>query len=155
MYFVQCNDYPKCINNINDLEKDTENVFKAQDFGDFQFYSKQYEPKTKYNDLSPYGYTQNLLYVYCPEDSVDGYCQFEILVYSDYEEIVIPGQHLHLSQERTAAYEGGLPADQPAGVHQRGVCHCKDCWPKDVRELQPAVWHQLHCRDAHQSLWPQ
>ena len=89
MYFVQCNDYPKCINNINDLEKATENVFKAQDFGDFQFYSKQYEPKTKYKDLSPYGYTQNLLYVYCHEETIDDYCQFEILTYSDYEEINI------------------------------------------------------------------
>ena len=88
MYFVQCNDYPNCINNINDLVKDTENVFKAQEFDDFQFYSKQYDSKTKYKDLAPYGYSQNLLYVHCPEDT-DDYCQFEILIYSDYEEINI------------------------------------------------------------------
>ena len=89
MYFVQCDDYPNCVSNYGDLQKDSQNVFKAEDFGDFQFYTKEYDPKTKQKDLAPYSYSQNLLYVYCPEDSVDGYCQFEILVYSDYEEIVI------------------------------------------------------------------
>ena len=89
MYFVQCNDYPNCIKNINDLETDTTNAFKAQDFGDFQYYSKQYDPKKKYKDLAPYGNSQNLLYVYCPENNEDDYCQFEILTYSDLEEIII------------------------------------------------------------------
>ena len=36
-----------------------------------------------------------------------------------------------------------------------GLKMCQDCRPEDVRELQPAVRHQLHCRDAHQPLWPQ
>ena len=89
MYFVQCKNYPACINNINDLEKDTENAFKAQDFGDFQYYSKEYDPNKKYKDLAPYGYSQNLLYVFCHEDTIDDYCQFEILTYNDNEEIVI------------------------------------------------------------------
>ena len=89
MYFVQCNDYPNCIRNIDDLKKDIENVFKAQDFGDFQFYSKEYDPKQKYKDLAPYGNSQNLLYVYCPENNNEEYCQFEILTYSDLEEIII------------------------------------------------------------------
>ena len=50
------------------------------------------------------------------------------------------------------AHEGGLSSYQPTRVHQRGVRHRQNCGPEDVRELQPAVWHQLHSRDAHQSL---
>ena len=46
--------------------------------------------------------------------------------------VIVPGQHLHLPQERPAAHEGGLPVDQSAGVHQRGVCHSQDSRPKDV-----------------------
>ena len=85
MYILQCDDYPNCPNKINDLKK--VNADKAEDFGNFQFYSKKYDKKTK--DLSPYGYSQNLLYVYCPSNTENEYCQFEILIYSDLDEIVL------------------------------------------------------------------
>ena len=85
IYIYQCDDYPNCPNKIDDLKK--ANPDKAQDFGNFQFYSKQFDRKAK--DLSPYGYSQNLLYVYCPSNTEDGYCQFEILIYSDLDEIVL------------------------------------------------------------------
>ena len=35
-------------------------------------------------------------------------------------------------------------------IHERAVCHCKDCGTEDVRKLQPAVWHELHRRNADQ-----
>ena len=86
MYFVECNNYPNCYNKIEELQNNPNNAFKARDFGNFQFYSKKYEKLTK--DLSPNGPTQNLLYVYCPSNS-EGYCEFQILMYSNSEEIIL------------------------------------------------------------------
>ena len=40
-----------------------------------------------------------------------------------------------------------------AGVYERAVCHSQDSGAEDVRELQPAVWHELHCGDAYQPVW--
>ena len=57
-----------------------------------------------------------------------------------------------------AAHVGGIVANntyRAAGVYQRAVCHRQDCGTEDVRELQPAVRHQLHCGDADQPVWPE
>ena len=70
---------------INDLPK-LKNAEKANNYGDFQFYSKKYQNKTK--DLSPDGVEQNLLLVFCPENTKD-FCQFQILIFSDLDEIVL------------------------------------------------------------------
>jgi ssDNA-binding Zn-finger/Zn-ribbon topoisomerase 1 len=86
MYFVQCDNYPNCYNKITDLQNNPTKAFKAINYGNFQFYSKKYETLTK--DLSPYSPSQNLLYVYCPSDSED-FCQYQVLIYSDSEEIVL------------------------------------------------------------------
>ena len=86
MYFVQCDNYPNCYNKIDDLKKNPTNAFKAINYGNFQFFSKKYETLTK--DLSPSSPSQNLLYVNCPSDSED-FCQYQILIYSDSEEIVL------------------------------------------------------------------
>ena len=85
MYLVQCEDYPNCYNKYEDLEN-KENVIKAKDFGDYQFCTRKYKTKTK--ELSPSGPSQNLLYVYCPSNEED-YCHFQILIYSDSDEIVL------------------------------------------------------------------
>ena len=86
MYLVQSDDYPNCYNSYKDLEN-KQNVVKATDFSKYQFVSKKYENKVK--DLSPNGPSQNLLYVYCPDEGIYGYCQFQILIYSDIEEIIL------------------------------------------------------------------
>ena len=86
MYFVQCDNYPNCYNKITDLQNNPTKAFKATNYGNFQVYSKKYETLTK--DLSPYSPSQNLLYVYCPSDSED-FCQYQVLIYSDSEEIVL------------------------------------------------------------------
>ena len=36
---------------------------------------------------------------------------------------------------------------------KRALRDRQDRRPEAVRELQPAIWHQLHRRDAHQPLW--
>ena len=86
MYLVQCDNYPNCYNKITDLQNNPTKAFKATNYGNFQVYSKKYETLTK--DLSPYSPSQNLLYVYCPSDSED-FCQYQVLIYSDSEEIVL------------------------------------------------------------------
>ena len=43
MYFVQCDNYPNCYNKIEELEKNTNNAFKAKVFGNYQYYSKKYD----------------------------------------------------------------------------------------------------------------
>ena len=40
------------------------------------------------------------------------------------------------------------------GVHQRTVRHCQNCRAENVRELQPPIRHELHCRHAHQPIQP-
>ena len=98
MYFVQCNNYPNCYNKIDELEKNPNNAFKAKSFGNYQFYSKKYEKLTK--DLSPNGPSQNLLYVYCPSNS-EGYCEFQILMYSNSEEIILnKNEDFHVVAEK-------------------------------------------------------
>ena len=98
MYFVQCDNYPNCYNKIDELEKNPNNAFKAKVFGNYQYYSKIYEKLTK--DLSPNGPFQNLLYVYCPSNT-EGYCEFQILMYSNYEEIVLnKNEDFHVIAEK-------------------------------------------------------
>ena len=87
MYFVQCDTYPNCYNKITDLQNNPTKAFKAINYGNFQFYSKKYDYLTK--DLSPSSPSQNLLYVHCPPDSEEDFCQYQILIYSDSEEIVL------------------------------------------------------------------
>lgn len=86
MYIVECNDYPNCYNKYEELKEDKPNVNEADDFGVYQYFAKKYETLTK--DESPTGTNQNLVYVYCPSDTNE-YCQFDILTYSDLDEIVI------------------------------------------------------------------
>ena len=86
MYIFQCDDYPNCPNKLEDLNA-KDKVYPAQDFGNYQFYTIKNKVRSK--DFSPYGNSQNLLYVYCPSDEKEEYCQFEILIYSDLEEIVL------------------------------------------------------------------
>ena len=87
MYFYHCDDYPNCVNNIdiNDLSK-LKNAEKANNYDDIQFYSKKYN--NKIIDLSPDGYEQNLLLVYCPKN-VNNFCQFSIQIFSDLDEIIL------------------------------------------------------------------
>ena len=85
MFFVQCEDYPNCYYKHSDMVNKSD-VFPSQDFGQYQFFTKKFENKTK--DMSPLSSSVNLLYVYCPAtESVN--CKFEILVYSDIEEIIL------------------------------------------------------------------
>lgn len=87
MYVYHCDDYPSCVNyiDINNLSKLT-NAEKASNYDDFQFYSKKYNNKIK--DLSPDGYEQNLLLVYCPK-SENNFCQFSLQIFSDLDEIIL------------------------------------------------------------------
>ena len=40
-----------------------------------------------------------------------------------------------------------------AGIYQRTIRHRQDCRTENVREFQPAIWHELHRRNAYQPLW--
>lgn len=82
MYIVSCTDYPNCYNDISQLKNDN-NVIKPNEK------NKKYTYSLKTNrekDLSPYGNKQKLLYVYCPEQT-DEYCQYEVSIYSDLDQI--------------------------------------------------------------------
>ena len=83
MYIVQCNEYPNCYNKIDELKKNAIKPDKK-----YNIYRYTYSYKEIKKDLSPYGTNQSLLYVYCPETSSrDDYCQFQTIIYSNFDEI--------------------------------------------------------------------
>ena len=87
MYIVQCDDYPNCYNKIDELNSDN-NVIRPKIKDNIYRYT--YSNKEIMQDLSPYGSNQNLLYVYCPEENNnDEYCQFQILINSNLDEIAL------------------------------------------------------------------
>ena len=87
MYIVQCSEYPNCYNKIDDLNKD-DKVIKPQIKDNIYRYNYSYEEIT--TDLSPFGTNQSLLYVYCPDkNNKDEFCQFQALIYSNLDEIVL------------------------------------------------------------------
>ena len=87
IYLHTCEEYPNCYNDISKLKSGDKSVIKPELKNNQYYYSFYNDNKEK--DLSPYGPKQKILYVYCPEESSDELCQFEILIYSNYDEIVL------------------------------------------------------------------
>ena len=44
--------------------------------------------------------------------------------------------------------EGRCIAYFTVGIYQRALCNRQNCRTENVRELQPAIWHELHRRNA-------
>ena len=68
------------------------------------------------------------------------------------QETALSGQHLLIyprdaEQPMKKTYSHLAP-----GYNQRTVRHCQNCRIENVRKLQPAIRHELHCRHAHQPL---
>ncbi len=82
MYIVPCTDYPNCYNDISQLKNDI-NAIKPNEENKKYTYSLK---TNRQKDLSPYGNKQNLLYVYCP-DQTEEYCQYEVSIYSELDQI--------------------------------------------------------------------
>ena len=62
----------------------------------------------------------------------------------------VPGLELHLPARLPATDQGGVPADRPAGGHQRALRHCQDRRREAVRKLPAAIRSAVHQRDADQ-----
>lgn len=63
------------------------------------------------------------------------------------------GKYLHLSAGCRTADERGRLAHFSAGIYQRTLCHSQNSRTENVRKLQPAIWNELHRRDADQPVW--
>ena len=111
MYLYTCEEYPNCYNHISKLKNGNENIVKPELKNNQYYYSFYNENKER--DLSPYGPKQKLLYVYCPEESSDELCKFEILIYSNYDEIVLKDIYKNfisnLKKEETDLYKIHIP----------------------------------------------
>ena len=111
MYLYTCEEFPNCYNHISKLKSGNKNVVKPELKNNQYYYSFYNENKEK--DLSPYGAKQKLLYVYCPEESSDELCQFEILIYSNYDEIVLKDIYKNfnsnLKKDETDLYKIHIP----------------------------------------------
>ena len=111
MYLYTCEEYPNCYNHISKLKSGNKNVVKPELKNNQYYYSFYNENKER--DLSPYGPKQKLLYVYCPEESSDELCKFEILIYSDYDEIVLKDIYKNfnsnLKKDETDLYKIHIP----------------------------------------------
>ena len=84
IYIYNCEDYPNCYNDIYQLKNDN-SVIKPKISNNISSYTIN---TNDFKDLSPYYPEQNLLYVYCPQNEQE-YCQFQILMYSNLDEIVL------------------------------------------------------------------
>ena len=60
----------------------------------------------------------------------------------------IIGESLRHNVKRCIAYF-------TVGIHQRAVCNRQNCRTENVRELQSAIWNELHRRDADKPLRPE
>ena len=113
MYIMSCDDYPFCPNEISQLRSDS-NVQKAT-LRDNGIYS--YSSNTKHEkDLSPYGPKQKLLYVYCPDDTTEEYCQFEILINSNVDQITLSNTksfYSHLLKDESDLFQILLKKNSP------------------------------------------
>ena len=105
MYYFNCEDYPNCISDINitnfNLSKKVE---KANNYLLSQYYTKKINQK----DLAPNGNNQSLLLVLCPKNEINSICQFQLLVYSDRDEVSIDKNnvfYVSLGNDETVKYQ--------------------------------------------------
>ena len=94
MYIMLCDDYPNCYNDISQLKGD-DNVIKPNLKDNIIYTYSNYTNGEK--DLSPYGPRQKLLYVFCPDDTTEEYCQFEILINSNLDQIILSPKYSFFS----------------------------------------------------------
>ena len=85
IYIAPCETYPNCFTTVSELENNNKIIKPEKSENIYSYTINNGHQK----DLSPYGPTQNLLYVFCPEDTSDQYCQYEVMIYSNFDEIVI------------------------------------------------------------------
>lgn len=86
-YMIPCNNYPNC-SHIDNSELKPEFKLNKIDTekNTYSYYSYTNYTKRK-TDLSPFGNNQNLLYIKCSSKD-EQYCQFQILIYSELDEII-------------------------------------------------------------------
>lgn len=112
IYIYKCNTYPICNNDISKLRSDYQSVAISQ-LNNNQYYFYSFYNDITDKDLSPYGPKQKVLYVYCSEESSEDLCQFEILIYSNYDEIVLKESYknfnTYLKKDETDFYKIHIP----------------------------------------------
>ena len=109
MYIVSCDTYPYCYDNISQLKNDDKVIKPNLKDNSFYSYSKYTNGE---KDLSPYGLKQDLLYVYCPDNIAEEYCQFETLIYSDMDIINLSPSdsfYSHLSKDESDLFKIHIP----------------------------------------------
>ena len=85
VYIMPSETYPDSYSTVSELIKD-KNIIEPIFNKNEQVYLHTYN-KGHQKDLSPFGPTQNLLYVHCPQDSPEQFCQYEVMIYSNFDEI--------------------------------------------------------------------
>ena len=113
MYILSCEDYPFCPNEISQLKSDSNaQIATSKDNGIYSYTSNTKHEK----DLSPYGPKQKLLYVYCPDDTTEEYCQFELLINSNVDQITLSNKksfYSHLLKDQSDLFQILLKKNSP------------------------------------------
>ena len=68
------------------------------------------------------------------------------------DRLLFLGSSLHLPEAGAAADHGGSVTERTAGADEPSLCAGKDRRGGNVLELQPAIWHQVPCGDADESV---
>ena len=92
MFVVRCDSFPDCSYTYEELIKESKNsendiVIKPHIVNDMFSYS-DYSKKDEI-DLAPFNYKQNLMYVYCSEESKSNLCQFELSFFTEKDKILL------------------------------------------------------------------
>ena len=92
MFVVRCETFPDCDYTYEQLLEESKNignnkVIKPHIINDMYSYSDYVKNEEK--DLSPFNYKQNLMFVYCSEESKTDYCQYEISFFTEKDKILL------------------------------------------------------------------
>ena len=92
MFVVRCETFPDCSYTYEQLSEESKNkendkVIKPHIINDMFSYSDYVKNGEK--DLSPFNYKQNLMFVYCSEDTKTDVCQYEVSFFSENDKILL------------------------------------------------------------------
>ena len=86
MLLFSCNFFPYCKYTYEELIQNIRTI-KPHIINNMYSYSEYFNQDDKC--LSPFGHEQNLMYVYCSNETMDELCQFEISFFSDKDKILL------------------------------------------------------------------
>jgi len=115
MFVVRCDTFPECSYTYDKLLEESKiignnKIIKPHIINDMYSYSGYVKNEEK--DLSPYNYKQNLMFVYCSEESKTDFCQYEISFFTEKDKILLLNNdkfYQYMLQDEIDVYQVHIP----------------------------------------------